>query len=158
MSTTAQSTLTRLSSYIPNVKQAWLRRINHAASRVQSGIGLHSEAVMQKALISELQTFDRTSVAQEVQLPIYYTNSRFQKINVGYVRLDIVYHTPCTKFVLELKVAGHSKKATLQQLQKYRKLLDANADNSVLVLVEFETTGINLYTIEPYSNVVRPIN
>ena len=146
-----------LKSFIPQVKEAWLRRIKTAACRVHSCLGLHSESVMQKALAAELQTFDKTSIAQEVQLPICYVNSKDEEINVGSVRLDLVYNTPLVKFVLELKVAGHSKKSTLAQLLKYRRLLDSDVNDSVLVLVEVETEVVNVFVLDPNSNVVRAI-
>lgn len=146
-----------LKSFVPKFKEAWLRRIKHAAVRVYDTIGLHSEAVMQKALASELQTYEKTSVAQEVLLPICYTNSKDEAINVGTVRLDIVYSTPLLKFVLELKVAGHSRRATLAQLAKYRRLLDAEVDDSTLVLVEFNSESVGIFVLDANSNVVRAI-
>ena len=115
-------------------RAAWIKRIASSATRVSQALGGQTEAVLQKALVSELQTYPNTHVLREVVHPVYYTNSQKQQSIVGTVRLDIVLTTPVFTFVLELKLPTHSKRATAEQLSKYRSTLPSTA---ILVLVVF---------------------
>jgi hypothetical protein len=119
---------------VSNQRAAWIKRIANAATRVSHALPHHTEAVLQKALVSELQSYANINVATEVVQPIVYINSKLQQSVVGSVRLDIVLTTGIGTFVLELKLPVHNKKTTADQLSKYRAALPPS---TVLVLVVF---------------------
>ena len=121
-------------NFVLKQRAAWIKRITCAATRVSQSLCNHTEAVLQKALVSELQTYPNIHLLTEVVKPIYYTNSKQQKSIVGTVRLDVVLTTPTLTFVLELKLSAHSKRLTADQLAKYRAVLPTTA---ILVLVVF---------------------
>ena len=137
-------------------RQAWIKRIHKAACRVYINVGLQSEAVMQRCLAFELQTFAASSVTQEVQHPIYYTNSHNQTLTVGTVRFDICFLTQIATFVLELKVASHNRRTTAAQLQKYSTLFDkaatATTIRPVLLLIEFGASAVDLFVYDVNQN------
>ena len=124
-----------------------LKIIYDAYSRVYTELGIgHSEAIYQKALLSELNLYG-LSIDTERNLNVTYVDSQNHKHIVGTERIDLFIHNDTLyregNIILELKAIPKTiQDKEIYQLKKYfRELSKEGTDYSCGIIINFNQSN-----------------